>query len=960
MSKQLINQYYNQLHLLRRAGVKNEMAIKQPFDMLVQQLASSKHYVYATEVTIKNETGKNIRPDGILMNELRIHKGFVESKDTDDSIDDEIEKKLYKDGYSKTNILFQDSLTAVLIQNGEEVMRVDMQNTDSLEAILKEFIEYRPAYIKAFDEALEKFKTDIPTIVETLRSVIEEQNKTNTLFKVSRDAFWEMCKQEVNPEITMDDIREMVIQHVLTEDLFKSVFDESDFHHENNIARELEKLVNTFMNRTLRQNQLKELGHYYKTLNAQASAVADHHEKQKFLKVVYENFYKVYNPKGADRLGVVYTPNEIVDFMVRSADYLLEKHFGRNLHHENVHILDPATGTGTFITDIIEYIPQQYLKYKYQNEIHANEVAILPYYVANLNIEFTYKQKMGAYEEFPNICFVDTLDNTASLSFEGKQHELFGLSHENAQRIKRQNEQRISVVIGNPPYNANQANFNDFNKNREYPFIDKRIKDTFVKYSTAQKTKVYDMYSRFFRWAMDRIEQNGIISFITNRSFIDSRTFDGFRNCIQNDFDYCYIIDTRSDVRANPKIAGTTHNVFGIQTGVAIMFLVRKTPKNENGCQIYYNGEIQDGWRKELKLEWIKNCHFPAIKFEHIIPQKNNWINLTDNDWEELVPLCDKQVKFGKSKNAIFKIFSLGPISARDEWVYDYSIKSLSDKIHFFIKKYEEIRIKFFEKQDHKSYDYFQNPDTFGKYLGNEIKFTRELILRDLLKNKKIDFENKKITICSFRPFIKKNYYFDSEHRIIHEPYQTNQLFGDFGEKMNFIICLNFGAKGLKILATNKIADYHFIGDSQCIPFYKYSLNGDSKENITDWGLAQFQEHYSDNAIAKEDIFHYTYGVLHNPAYRKKYELNLKRDFPRLPFYKNFRKWASWGKTLMDLHIGYEEAEPYSLERLDAEIKNDGKLKVKLRAEKESGTILLDEKTALTVVPPQAWQYSQK
>ncbi len=946
MSKQLINQYYNQLHLLRRAGVKNEMAIKQPFDMLVQQLASSKHYVYATEVTIKNETGKNIRPDGILMNELRIHKGFVESKDTDDSIDDEIEKKLYKDGYPKTNILFQDSLTAVLIQNGEEVMRVDMQNTDSLEAILKEFIEYRPAYIKAFDEALEKFKTDIPTIVETLRSVIEEQNKTNTLFKASRDAFWEMCKQEVNPEITMDDIREMVIQHVLTEDLFKSVFDESDFHHENNIARELEKLVNTFMNRTLRQNKLKELGHYYKTLNAQASAVADHHEKQKFLKVVYENFYKVYNPKGADRLGVVYTPNEIVDFMVRSADYLLEKHFGRNLHHENVHILDPATGTGTFITDIIEYIPQQYLKHKYQNEIHANELAILPYYVANLNIEFTYKQKMGAYEEFPNICFVDTLDNTASLSFEGKQHELFGLSHENAQRIKRQNEQRISVVIGNPPYNANQANFNDFNKNREYPFIDKRIKDTFVKYSTAQKTKVYDMYSRFFRWAMDRIEQNGIISFITNRSFIDSRTFDGFRNCIQNDFDYCYIIDTRSDVRANPKIAGTTHNVFGIQTGVAIMFLVRKTPKNENGCQIYYNGEIQDDWRKELKLEWIKNCHFPTIKFEHITPQKNNWINLTDNDWEELVPLCDKQVKLGKSKEAVFELFSLGIATNRDEWLYDFSKNNLETKVSFFLKDYE------------KSIKILQNKGVLN-YEKVPIKLTSELI-EHINKGPSIKFDIHRIKSASFRPFIKKHCYY--EKIIIHRFYKQNQIFPLDNEWKNLSICFRGPtAEHFASFCTTLVHDLAFLktgnGGTFSLPLFLYNSLGDCIYNITDWGLAQFQKHYSDNAIAKEDIFHYTYGVLHNPAYRKKYELNLKRDFPRLPFYKNFRKWASWGKTLMDLHIGYEEAEPYGLERQDAETKNDRKLKVKLRAEKESGTILLDEKTALTGVPPQAWQY---
>jgi len=212
------------------------------------------------------------------------------------------------------------------------------------------------------------------------------------------------------------------------------------------------------------------------------------------------------------------------------------KHFNRGLADTNVEILDPATGTGTFICDLIEYIPSHKLDFKYREEIHANEVAILPYYVANLNIEFTFKQKMGHYREFANICFVDTLDNTGGLGYSSQQEHMFGVSSENTERIKRQNKKKISVIIGNPPYNANQKNENENNKNREYPQIDARIKDTYIRYSTAQKTKAYDMYSRFFRWASDRIDKNGIIAFITNRSFIDSRTFDGFRKCIEDDF----------------------------------------------------------------------------------------------------------------------------------------------------------------------------------------------------------------------------------------------------------------------------------------------------------------------------------------------------------------------------------------------------------------------------------------
>lgn len=775
MSKQLINQYYNQRDNLKRVGVTNEMAIKQPFDNLLLNLASAKHYVYATEVTIKNENGKNVRPDGILMNELRIHKGYVESKDTNDTLDEEINKKLYKAGYPKTNIIFQDSIYAVLFQNGVEISRVAMADADKLEKILLLFINYKPEYIEKFDEALRKFKEDIPTIVDTLRNTISEEFKTNKAFVAASEDFFDMCQKEINPQITKEDIREMIIQHILTEDLFKSVFDESDFHHENNIASQLETLVSTFMSRSMRQNQLGELGHYYKTLNAQAALVSDHHEKQKFLKVVYENFYKVYNPKGADKLGVVYTPNEIVRFMVQSTDYLLQKHFNKGMADKNVHILDPATGTGTFITDIIDYIPSQYIEHKYKHEIFANEVAILPYYVANLNIEYTYKQKMGKYLEFPNSCFVDTLDNIDGLAYDGKQHNMFGFSSENAERIKRQNEQKISVIIGNPPYNANQANFNDFNKNREYPDVDKRIKETYVKHSNAQKTKVYDMYARFYRWATDRLDDNGILAFVTNRSFIDSRTFDGFRKIISAEFNHIYIVDLGGDVRSNPKLSGPKHNVFAIQTGVAIMFLVRKDNRkiiesetkstdyeipedapnivsepttiylskgkkikedfDPSICRIQYYRRPEE----ELaitKLEFLNHAKIQDLAFDAIHPDKNNnWVNLSeDNDWESLIPVADKDVKLGRSKNAIFGLFSLGVVTSRDEWVYDFDEKNLKNKVNYLIDSYNS-EIKSFQG---KSKDEIK--DNISKRDKTNLKWSRAVI-NDISKGKKYKFD---------------------------------------------------------------------------------------------------------------------------------------------------------------------------------------------------------------------------
>jgi hypothetical protein len=620
MSLIAIKKYYKELQKIKDfGGSSKETAIRNAFYILLNEYASRKGLALIAELTIKSAKGRNITPDGTLKDSLRLDWGYWESKDEADDIDLEIEKKFEK-GYPKDNILFEDSKNAVLFQNGYEVARIDMTNPNLLDKIIKEFINYERPEVLSFRQAIEQFKNDIPNVVDALRNLInglwemesgsrdesrgegESDENSNTmnkqkeyvnisssmplssassqvpspsslsLFHQENAEFFEICKLSINPNITQEDINEMMIQHILTADIFNTIFDEPYFHRENNIARKLEKLINTFFTRQIRENLFTKINKYYQIINATAAGIADHHEKQKFLKIVYENFYKSYNPKAADRLGVVYTPNEIVRFMVENTDYLLYKHFNRFLSDKNVEILDPATGTGTFICDIIDYIHKNELDYKYKNEIHANELAILPYYIANLNIEFTYKQRMQKYAEFENLCFVDTLDNMG-FDYAAKNDELFAISQENTERIKRQNERKISVIIGNPPYNANQMNENDNNKNREYPEIDKRIKETFIKYSTAQKTKMYDMYSRFYRWAMDRLGDEGIIAFITNRSFINSRTFDGFRKVVQNDFDFCYVVDLGGDIRT--KTDNYTANVFGIMVGVAIMFLVK-------------------------------------------------------------------------------------------------------------------------------------------------------------------------------------------------------------------------------------------------------------------------------------------------------------------------------------------------------------------------------------------------
>jgi predicted helicase len=635
---------------------------------------------------------------------------------------------------------------------------------------------------------------------------------------------------------------------------------------------------------------------YYAAIRSAAAQIGTHHEKQTFLKVIYENFYKVYNPKAADRLGVIYTPNEIVRFMIESADYLCEKHFGRNLIDKDVEILDPAAGTATFVCEMLEHFRGQpiKLKHKYLEELHANEVAILPYYVANLNIEATYAAIAGEYQEYPNLCFVDTLDNTYALrKYRGHMDDLFGgLSDDNVRRIRRQNSRKISVIIGNPPYNANQLNENENNKNREYPEIDKRIKETYIEASTAQKTKVYDMYARFFRWAADRLDENGILALITNRSFIETRTFDGFRKVVAEEFNEIYVIDLGGDVRANPKLSGTKHNVFGIQTGVAISFMVKRA--KAKGCRIFYarRPELETA---EEKLAWLGSRKLLDIPCDEVRPdKKQNWINQADNDFDGLLPMATREGKRSRNQmnaRAVFGLFASGIKTNRDDWVYDFADDTLRQKVRFFHDKLKALASKNLNDQ-----------------FGTDVKWSRDLKLK-LKRGPGGVPAGGQVVEALWRPFVRKSYWVNKTLSDILTEHHF-RIFGPRLDKRNptiAFLCV-YSSHPIAVMLSTGPFDYCLLktgnGGTESVPLFTYDTDGTQKDNITDWGLDQFRKHYQTNPekkqrpISKENIFHYVYGLLHNPVYREKYALNLKREFPRIPFYKNFWQWAEWGKEL--------------------------------------------------------------
>ncbi|MDH6064827.1 type ISP restriction/modification enzyme [Umezakia ovalisporum] len=953
MSRLLISQYHTELEkIIQFGGSRKETSIRGAFQNLLNEYCKPKDFLLIPELDYKLPNGKVVYPDGTVKDALRLDWGYWESKDQYDNLNQEIEIKLNK-GYPNSNILFEDSQTAVLIQSGTETQRVPMKDADALDDIINNFINYVRPEVRDFRQAIETFKQDLPTILNSLRDLIDSQGETNISFQSARNKFWHICQESINPEISLLDIREMMIQHILTEDIFLNIFNESQFHRENNVARELQEVITTFFTGNIRRNTLGNIERYYAVIRRTAANIHNHQEKQKFLKALYENFYKAYNPKAADRLGIVYTPNEVVRFMIESVDFLVHQHFGKLLADKNVEILDPATGTGTFITELIDYLPPQSLEYKYKHEIHCNEVAILPYYIANLNIEYTYKQKMGVYEEFENICFVDTLDNTL---FAGKQMDLFAMTVENTSRIKRQNDKTISVIIGNPPYNANQQNENDNNKNRDYPAIDKLIKESYVKYSTAQKTKAYDMYTRFIRWATDRLGNNGIICFITNSSFLDGRAFDGFRKSIQDDFSFAYFLDLGGNVRAISGRDGIfiseKHTIFGksAMTGILICFLVKHS--NFSGCKIFYSHPFHIHELRDNKITYLATSKFNQIPFEHITPdRKHNWINQTDNDFDTLLPLVDKDVKAGKGEKAMFKLYTNAIKSNRDDWVYDFDQNTLSQKVNFFIDFYNSELKRYKQTRDQENL----NLDNFVDYT---IKWSRDL-KKKFLSYKSINFQQILINCCLYRPFIQKHFYYDFT---LNDILTTNHctLFGQNFEKSNVVIYFSGPplSQPFQLIICQQPCDYHFLEQTQCLSLYRYDKEGNPIDNITDWGLEQIQTHYQNTTITKIDIFHYTYAALHNPAYRQKYQLNLKRDFPRLPLYDNFPQWVNWGQQLMDLHINYETVSPYKLSRVDIPLKdNQTTPKAKLKADKTKGSIIIDDITTLQNIPSLAWEY---
>lgn len=948
MSRQHINYYRRTLAEQHRVtGSLNERVVRKAFADLLERTGRAHDLVFTNEWEGRGPRGNNIAVDGALVPKiLRKPFGYWEAKDSKDDLDREIRDKIAK-GYPDDNIIYEDTQTAILRQDGREVMRVALADDDALLKLIEAFYAHEPPELSEFKAASAKFRADLPQVLEALEMAIGEAEARSSDFNAALDTFLEHAKQAINPTVTRDDVRKMLIQHILTEEIFTSVFDNAQYHRENNIAVKLGELEAKFFTGALRRATTDLLRPYYGAIRAAAAGLADARAKQDFVKRLYEDFYKSYDPNAADRLGVVYTPGEIVRFMIRGAEWLTEKHFGKTLADEGVEILDPATGTGTFIVELLEHMQgagRERLKAKYCNELHANEVAILPYYVANLNIENTFAVLNDGYEEFPGLVFVDTLDNTAGLAiYQGHQHDMFGgTSDENLERVKRQNAGKIKLIIGNPPYNAWQQDYNARNPNRPYRRVDERIGQTYRRLSSAQNTNALsDMYVRFWRWASDRLKEDGVIAMITNRNFIEKVAFDGFRKSIAEEFTECWVMDLGGDVRANPKLSGTKHNVFGIQTGVAIAFMVRR--HDARGFKLFYARRPDDETAAE-KLAFLDSVDdFARLTVEPLKPDPNgSWLSTESAEWSRYLPLADPTKgpldRDGAKVEAIFRLSSNGVTTQRDEWVWAIDRAILEAKAKRLVAGYEATRLG---------------------HASDPIKWDSDLDAHRAQGVAK-RFEPSCIISAAKRPFLVGYLYYDPH--FIARRYRTPSMYRP-PEKNRTITFDGLAAEYFCAFGVDSVFDKGLTktgnGRAYGVTRYRYLPSGERVDNITPWALKQFRARYPDDAVTHDTIFAYCYAVLHDPLYREKHADDLRREFPRVPLYLDFARWVAWGESLLELHIGYEKVKPWPITRVEAdkEPKPGAMARPILRSVAEAGEVIVDAQTKLTGIPQGAWDY---
>jgi predicted helicase len=941
-----VKTYYESLHQFGQFHFDNEAQVSDAFAKLLATCGKKLHLTFIPQFPIERVKNRVI-VDGALLDTFHLAHGYWEAKDEKDDLDREIKAKLDK-GYPRDNIIFQAPERAVLYQAGARIADEDISKPDYLVQIVNQFFDYKAPHIEEWEQAVREFSERLPKLAAAVKKIIDEERLRNPAFVRSFDDFYALCRQTINPNLSQEAVERMLIQHLLTERIFERIFDNPDFTRRNVVAAEIEKVIVELTRRAFNRNEfLRPLDRFYKAIEQSAENTTGFSEKQAFLNTVYERFFQGYSPKEADTHGIVYTPQPIVNFMVRSVEEILQKEFGHSLGDKDVHILDPFVGTGNFIVRIMHEIKATDLPVKYENELHCNEVTLLPYYIASMNIEHAYFDRTGEYRPFPGICLVDTFELA-----ETKQ-SLFGfVAAENAERVNREKSATIFVIIGNPPYNANQVNENDNNKNREYEAMDERIADTYRKDSNATLTnKLNDPYVKAIRWASDRIGPEGVVAFVTNNSFMGAESFDGVRKHLASDFSAIYLLDLKGDARtAGERRKREAGNVFEdqIRVGVGITFFVRKRDSHGPAKIVKYSVADYLNVRQKQNL-LIDFGKYSAVPYRPVtVTPTSAWlVDQKTTGFAELLPLCDKGPGTS-ADSAIFRDYSLGVSTNRDEVVYGQGSDALLERVSKQAEKFNVEALRF--QQSGKELKDFE--------LSSDVKWS-ETLKRKLASKVRIEIDSSLAKVALYRPYWKRLIYYDSA--LIDRPGRFRSYYQ--GKEANLVFCCSAVSdkRAFSCLCTNVLADLHLTGDTQCFPFHTYAEDGTHRrENITDWALEQFRSHYHDPSITKWDIFHYIYAVLHHPEYRERYAANLRRELPRVPFVGStsaFRALAGAGQRLAEIHVHYEQQPEYPLVKTEkAGQKLDYRM-TKMKLSKDKTSLIYNQFLTLSKIPPETYEY---
>ncbi|KVS21667.1 DEAD/DEAH box helicase [Burkholderia vietnamiensis] len=901
------------------------------------------------------------------------------------AITDKIQKKQQKTNGTKNKDAGKGGFTI-----GEAVKKRTTQEQHELQFEIGE-IE-KAIYAKLVQKVgnrhhWEDWANDIAKIARThidrITAIVE--NPANAKERNAFNEFAEELRDDLNGSITDGEIIEMLAQHLITKPVFDALFADYSFAKHNPMSLAMQHVLDVLEEHRL-DKEADTLEGFYESVKMRAEGIDNAAGKQKIVVELYDKFFRNAFPKMTERLGIVYTPVEVVDFIIHSVAHVLQTEFGQTLGSKGVHIIDPFVGTGTFVTRLLQsgHITPEELPHKYKHEIHANEIVLLAYYIAAVNIEAVYHGIVGGkYQPFEGICLTDTFQMYES------EDMVDALLVQNSARRKRQKKLDIRVIMANPPYSSGDKNDNN-NKNIEYPGLDEKIAQTYVSKSSRSvgKSKIYDSYIRAIRWASDRIGDSGVIGFVTNAGFLDANTTDGMRKCLAEEFASIYVFHLRGNARTSgEQRRREKDNVFGMgsRAPVAISILV-KNPKAGGYGNVYFH-DIGDYLSREEKLEKIATYgsigNIPEDQWKRLVLDGyGDWFGQRDSRFEDFIVIGKKQ---GDADVAVFASYSMGVKSNRDDWVYGSSKKWLEENLTNMIAFYNKEVARYQKAPDGVDTEGFVDRDK------TKIKWTSD-VLADLGKGRRHEFDGRDLVVSMYRPFTKQWLYSNKTWN-----WSRHLMAGYFPREggSNLAICVTGrgSTKDFSAFMVNTIPDLEVVSKGQCLPYYLYDTEGDlsrkdsgvpqaglfedpaasaddscrRREAITDEGLAHFQIAYPDEKIAKEDVFYYVYGLLHSPEYRERYADNLSKELPRVPCVKtaaDFWVFSRAGRNLADLHVNYETVEMYPLRiegggllLTDADYRVEQMKYGKNGKEKDLTTLFYNAKITVTGIPLEAYEY---